>query len=54
MPVLCTKACEKLNLIQRIFRINTSNSNIQGLLEEYDDGFDEISTLPPMHHITIN
>ena len=50
VPILGLKASERLNLIQRVHTIDMTND----ILEQYDDCFDEIGTLPKVHRIVID
>lgn len=50
-PVLGATTCEKLNLIKRIFQIDT---NLPALLKKYQDCFGALGTLQKTHHITID
>lgn len=50
VPILGLKASEKLNLIKRIHTIDMTSE----ILDQYDDCFDEIGTLPKVHRIIID
>ena len=50
-PLLGLQTCEQLNIIKRIWAVNTSEPN---LMEQYEDVFGEIGCLQGEHHISIN
>ena len=50
VPILGLKASEKLNLIKRVHTIDMTSDS----LEQNDDCFDEIGTLPKVHRIIID
>ena len=52
LSIIGLNSSKQLNLIKRILPI--SNSQKVNFLNEYKDCFDEISTLPKVHHITID
>ena len=52
-PILGLRACERLNLIQRIHEIDIYNDT-ENFYEQFNDCFDEIGTLPRVHHIVID
>jgi hypothetical protein len=49
-PILGLKSCEKLNLINRIMKINAETD----LSKEFSDCFGELGQLPETHHITVD
>ena len=51
-PILGRKACEKLNLINRVQAINSVNDD--DFLKIYEDCFGEVGTSPNIHHITVD
>ena len=50
--ILGLRAIEKLNLIKRVNEISLENN--ETFFQQFDDCFDEIGTLPKIHHITID
>ena len=50
-PLLGLQTCQQLNIIKRIWAVNTSEPN---LMEQYEDVFGEIGCLQGEHHISIN
>ena len=50
-PIIGLKACEKLNLIKRIYQLN---KNYDELLQRYDSTFGDLGCLPGEYHINID
>ena len=49
-PILGLESCEKLNLVNRIMKITCDDD----FINEFNNCFGELGTLPKIHHITIN
>lgn len=54
-PILGLRACEKLNLVKRVFVVTSENEKEQHpLMEEYKDCFEGLGCLPGKHKIHVN
>ena len=53
-PIIGLKTSERLNLVQRVFKINCSEPfNPQEIPDEYFDCFGEVGTLKNTYHIEL-